>query len=495
MRVGIIGLMHESNTFIAAPTTFSDFQKDMLLVGEDMRGALESSHHETGGFFEGLQRAGVDAVPVFASRAVPYGAVEDAAFAELRRQIAAELDRAGPLDGLLLAVHGAMVSQSHGDADGYWLMELREKVGLEMPMIATLDPHGNLSPQMVAACDALIAYRTNPHLDQRARGVEAAQLMARTLSSEVRPTMASAFPPLAINIERQATSEPHLASLFDLADEIKQRPGVLTDSIMLGFPYADVNEMGSSAIVVTDGDVNLARRLADELGSALWSQREAFVGQLVEIDDALNRAVDLEGPVCLLDMGDNVGGGSPADGTILAHEIDRRRIGRALVVLYDPQSVEHAARAGIGATVTMQLGGKTDDRHGQPLDGEFTVASLHDGRFTESEPRHGGMVRFDQGPTAIVESAFGLTVMLTSRRMPPFSLNQLISCGLDPASFQIIVAKGVHAPIAAYAPVCKNLIRVNTPGCTSADLESLEFRHRRRPMFPFERERESSPIA
>jgi microcystin degradation protein MlrC len=312
--------------------------------------------------------------------------------------------------------------------------------------------------------------------------------MARTLRGEVRPTMAAAFPPLAINIERQATREPHLAALYALADEMKQQPGVLTDSIMLGFPYADVEEMGSSAIVVTDGDADLAQRLAGELGAALWSRREDFVGQLVEIDDALNRAAELAGPVCLLDMGDNVGGGSPADGTILAHEIVRRSIGPAFVSLYDPDAVQQAVSAGVGAAVNLQLGGKTDNQHGQPLAGEFTVMSLHDGQFTESQPRHGGMVSFDQGTTAIVKAASGLTVMLTSRRMPPFSLNQLTSCGLDPASFQILVTKGVHAPIAAYAPVCKNLIRVNTPGCTSADLESLEFRHRRRPMFPFERD-------
>jgi microcystin degradation protein MlrC len=185
-------------------------------------------------------------------------------------------------------------------------------------------------------------------------------------------------------------------------------------------------------------------------------------------------------------MGDNVGGGSPGDGTFLAHALHDSQFKDSFVCLYDPESVQQCFAAGIGKTLHLRAGGKTDMRHGPPLEGDFTVLNLCDGRFEESQVRHGGIRSFDQGPTAVVRSEHGLTLMLTTRRMAPFSLCQLTSCGIKPESFRFLAAKGVHAPVAAYEPVCKQFIRVNTPGVTTADLSELNFKHRRRPMFPFE---------
>jgi len=488
MRVGIIALLHESNTFIAQPTTLEHFRANTLLTGAAVRRRFAQTHHEVGGFFEGLEGAGLEAVPIFAARAVPYGTITAEAFAALLDVLFEQLDTVGPLDGILVAPHGATVSQAHPDADGYWLSELRRRVGHRLPIIGTLDAHANLSRQMVAATDALIAYRTNPHLDQRTRGLEAATLMALTLRGEIRPTQAAAFPPLAINIERQLTSDPQWAPLYELADQILQQPEVVSNSLLLGFPYADVAEMGAAAIVVTHGQPELAEQLASRLGQCLWDHRRDFVGQFVSISAALDRAALLAGPICLLDMGDNVGGGSPGDGTHLAQAIQQRRLPHAFVCLYDPPAVQRAAAAGIGARLTMQLGGQTDRLHGEPLTGGFTVLGLYSGKFVEPEPRHGGFTECNQGPTAVVRGEHDLTVMLTSQRMPPFSLQQLVSCGLDPRRFHLLVAKGVHAPVAAYQPICRHLIRVNTPGCTTAEMAQLDFRNRRRPMFPFEPE-------
>ncbi len=159
---------------------------------------------------------------------------------------------------------------------------------------------------------------------------------------------------------------------------------------------------------------------------------------------------------------------------------------KAFVCLADPTSASRAAAAGIGAQVELNMGGKTDHLHGEPVRSLVRIRSLHTGQFSESQARHGGRAHYDMGPTAVVELGEGPTVMLTSRRVAPFSLEQLASCGVDAAQFQAMVAKGVHAPVAAYAPVCKRLVRVNTPGVTSADIEGLEFRNRRRPLFPFE---------
>ncbi|MBI2807972.1 MAG: M81 family metallopeptidase [Planctomycetes bacterium] len=489
MRVGIIALLQESNTFIAGATTFAHFEADMLLEGEPVRARFDGAHHEVGGFFAGLAEEKIDAVPIFAARALPYGIVEAAAFDALLTRMSVAIDRAGAFDGLLVAPHGATVAANYPDADGEWLTRLRQRFGRAMPIIGTLDLHANVSPKMVAACDALIGYRTNPHLDQRARGIDAAKLMARTLRGEVKPTMAAAFPPLAVNIERQLSSEPPCKTLYDYADAMHQEPGVLSNSVILGFPYADVAEMGSSAIVVTDNDFAKAEALVTDLQKFWWDRREEFAGKMLTIEQALEQASKLEGPITLLDMGDNAGGGSPADGTELLFALHNRPdLLPAFVCLYDPEAVQQAKNVGVGASVRLRVGGKTDDQHGKPFEADFVVKGLYEGKFQETQPRHGGFLNFDQGPTAVVETPHGLSIMLTTKRMVPFSIKQLTSCGLDPSSFRILVAKGVHAPVAAYAPVSKHLIRVDTPGCTSADLARLTYHHRRRPMFPFERE-------
>jgi len=487
-RVGIVALLQESNTFLHQKTQIDHFRQDLLAIGGEVRTRLEGSQHEVGGFLAGLTEHGIEPVPIFAARAFPYGTIAAGAFDELMTTLLAACDDAGPLDGLLVAPHGATVSEQYSDADGHWLTMLRQRYGREIPIVGTLDPHANVSRAMVDACDALVAYRTNPHTDQQPRGREAAALIADTIRGKIRPLMAAAFPPLAIGIERQHTGEHPCRELFAAADAVLARPGVLTNSVILGFPYSDVLEMGSSVLVVCDNDKQMAQGLAQELAATMWSYREKLVGYFVSVDAALDQALARTGRVCLLDMGDNVGGGSPADATTLAAELVRRRIPDCFVCLFDPDVVRQAQGAGVGQRIEASVGGKTDDRHGQPITSTFQVISLHAGKFTEQRARHGGITSFDQGPTAILRAEAGLTVMVTSRRMVPFSLEQLLSCGLDPLQFRMLVAKGVNAPIAAYEPVCDHFIRVDTPGVTCADMTKLDFRHRRRPMFPFERD-------
>ena len=486
MRVGIIALLQESNTFVAEATTLRHFENHLLARGEQVRAALADTPHEVGGFFERLARGDIEAVPIFAARALPFGTVTDETYAILKQQLLAELAAVGPLDGLLVAPHGATVSQTIRDVDGDWLAAVRDVVGIKTPIIATADPHGNLSSRMVKAVDAIIAYRTNPHLDQHARGLEAADLMVRTLGGQVRPKLAAAFPPLVINIDRQCTDEEPCRSICERIDEVRQRPGVLSASLFLGFPYADVPEMGAAIAVVADGSAALAEDYANELGRELWERREEFRPNLLDPDAAVSRAAQMPGPVCLLDMGDNVGGGSAADGTTLAHLFHQRRLGPAFICLYDPEAVRQAEAVGVGGRVAMAVGGNTDQLHGAPLEAEFTIESIADGKFEEPEARHAGMRYFDQGRTAIAHTNSELVVMLTSERMVPFSLHQLTDFGLNPQQFHFLVAKGVNAPLAAYAPVCPSILRVNTPGATTADVASLDYHYRRRPMFPFE---------
>tara|TARA_R110002111_G_scaffold262860_1_gene341934 strand:+ start:45481 stop:46953 length:1473 start_codon:yes stop_codon:yes gene_type:complete len=487
MRVGIISLQHESNTFIQSATTLADFEYDVLATGDEIYPIFKTAAHEIGGFFAGLAETGIDAVPIFVARALPGGTITAETVNTLVQKMLQALQQSGPLDGLLVAPHGAGVSENERDLDGYWLQLVRQQVGPDMPIVCTLDAHANVSQTMIDACDATIVYRTNPHIDQKDRGMEAARLMQRILKGEVKPTQAACFVPVAINIERQHTSSEPCASLYHQANQMLEESGVLSNSVILGFPYADVEEMGSGFIVVTDNDPSRAQQLADQLGETLINRREEFVAQLISIENSLDQAEQLEGPICFLDMGDNIGGGSPADGTTILHAIQQRQGPKSFACLYDPAAAHQAIEAGPGATLSaLAMGGKTDDQHGTPLVADVTVLSVHDGFFTESQVRHGGKTEYQMGPTAVVQTDFGLTLMLNSHRTPPFSLGQLTSCGINPADFQILVAKGVQAPLAAYSPVCPNLIRVNTPGVTSADMEQFEYQYRRRPLFPFE---------
>lgn len=487
-RVGVIAWIQESNTFLPESTTLAHFEQDVLLTGSAMRGFFLDAQHEVGGMFRALATANADAVPIFAARAIPFGAMTAATHGTLRARLLDSLRRAGPLDGVLVAPHGATVSESVPDVDGDWLQAVRDVVGPSVPIVGTLDPHANLSPAMVAATDALLAYRTNPHIDQSARGTEAAELMLATLAGRARPVQAAVFPPMAMNIERQCTSEEPLAGICRYADGLREHAGILGVSLFLGFPYSDVAEMGSAALAVTNGDRALAATTAAELGRRLWEHREGLAGAFLTVADAVAQAATAPAPVCLLDMGDNVGGGSPGDATWLLHELARQHVTPSLIVLYDPASVNQAEAAGVGRGVSLSVGGHSGELHGAPFSAEFTVQFIGDGQFSESETRHGGFTHFDQGRTAIVRTDDGLTVMLTSRRVPPFSLRQLTAFGLDPAAFHVLVAKGVNAPLAAYSPVCRTILRVNTPGVTSADMTTLPYRHRRRPMYPFERE-------
>ena len=490
MRIGILALLHESNTFISQPTTIRHFEDGLLATGDEVRERLADTHHEVGGFFDGLEQAqaagtNIETVPIFAGRAVPYGTIDAGTMRELMKRMMDAVESSGQLDGVLVAPHGATVSEDIHDVDGHWLSTIRRFVGETIPIIGTMDPHTNLSPLMVDSTNALIAYRTNPHLDQRQRGLDAARMLVRTLQGEINPTQAAAFPRMAINIERQLTSEPQCRPLYELADRQLELAGVLSNSILLGFPYADVAEMGSAAVAVTDGDSSLAQTLVDELGTYLWEHRKEFDAQLISVDSAVRQAQSLAGPVCLLDMGDNVGGGSPADSTILAHALQKAGLSKSFVCLYDPEVVKQAVEAGPGSEIECLIGAKTDSLHGHPLKLRARVSGIYDGKFFEPQPRHGGFTHCDQGQTVVLESE-AMTVLVNTKRMPPFSLQQLVSCNVDPSGFQVLVAKGVNAPVAAYREVCQHLIRVNTPGVTTADMRQLTYHNRRQPMFPFE---------
>jgi microcystin degradation protein MlrC len=484
MRIGVAGFLHESNTFNPLRADRAAFAAQSLTFGPALLDEWRDAHHEVGGFLEAAAPERFEAVPLVMAQAVPSGPVADALLDEVTSSLVEQLGRERP-DGLLLALHGAMVAESYPDADGEVLARLRRALGPGFPVAVTLDLHGNVSQRLVDHCDLAVAYRTCPHVDQRECGRRAAALLVRRVRGEVRPRQALAKPPLIVNIMAHDTSAEPLRSLMEAARALEGRPGVLAASVLPGFAYADVPQMGPSVIVVADGDPALARREADRLAEALWDARDRLAPRLPGPAEAVAQALRADRlPVVLVDTGDNVGGGSAADGTVLLRELLRQGATESVVCLYAPGEVRECARAGVGAEVALAVGGKVDRLHGDPVPVAGRVRVLHDGTYVEPEPRHGGRRVNHMGPTALVELPGRNLLVLTSQRHPPFSLGQLTCLGIDPARQRVLVVKAAIAYKEAYAPVAGTILPADTPGLTAVDPRRFAYRHIRRPMHP-----------
>ena len=464
MRIGIASLNHESNTFASFPTTYGDFR---FVRGQEVIEQYRPTFHEVGGFIAGAEAYGYEIVPLMGAVATPAGAVEAEAYEALLDELLGLIGDAMPLDGLLLGLHGAFVAEDFPQGDGETTRRVRELVGPDFPVVVTHDYHGNVPPQLVEDATALIIYKTCPHIDQRERGLQAAELITRTVRGEVRPVSSIAKPKLVYNIAFHNTNMRPMKPVMDAAIELEGQPGILAASVAAGYQYADVPWMGPCIVVVADGDQELADREAQRLADLMWSLRDELLPDIPKPAEAVEIAIaSEEKPVSMMEMGDNIGGGSAGDSTFVLEELLRQGANGWVVALYDPEAVAACAAAGIGAQLTLPVGGKVDDEHGPTLTVEGTVRTLHDGKFIETEVRHGGGRYWDQGLTAVLETGGGLLV-LDSKRTPPMSLNQLRSVGIMPEQQEIFVAKGSVAPRAAYEPVSARIIEVDSGGATS----------------------------
>lgn len=481
MRLAVAGFLHESNTSNPLRADRAAFTAQSLAFGGDFIEEWRDAHHEVGGFLSAVGELGFDVAPLVMAWATPSGPVTDDVFDEVTGAIVAGLKRERP-DGLLLALHGAMVSESHLDADGEVLARVRAEVGRDFPIAVTFDLHGNISERAASLLDLAVAYRTNPHVDQRERGLEAARLLYRWVSGEIRPRLAMAKPPFLINIMRQDTSSEPLAGFM------RRLPSdVLTCSLLPGFAYADVRHVGPSVIVVTDGDESLARRHVDQLSEQLWDARESFQAALPDAAMAVRQALAADRvPVVLVDTGDNVGGGAAGDGTVLLAELLHQSAIGSVVCLYAADEVRLCQIAGVGTPVTLSVGGKVDRRHGEPVTVSGVVRLLHPGTYVETEARHGGKRYNNMGPTALVELPGDNLLVLTSLRHPPFSLGALTCLGIRPETRRILVVKAAIAYKAAYLPIAGTVIEVGTPGLTAVDPHAMNYRHRHRPLWPLD---------
>jgi microcystin degradation protein MlrC len=487
-RIAIGGLMHESNTFAGSHTDLAAFEAGGIEMGDGIARRWGDAHHEVGGFLEGAGRFDFEAVPTLMAWAVPAGPVTTEAYRELSGRLLDRIRQAGPLDAVLLALHGAMVAEGEPEADAAILERVRELIGGSVRLIATLDYHANVAPRMAETVDALIAYQTYPHVDQRKCGIAAANLAARMARREVWRVTAIAKPPLLVPILAQETGDGPMGRLLRrVGTTIGKDPRILSWSLLAGFPYADVPWAGPACVVVTDGDEEFAQAEADRMSDAVWDARHELSPRLPEPSEAVTQALSGKGLALLIDLGDNVGGGSAADSTLLYHELLKQGATRSWVVLHDPEAVQACVAAGVGRDVSLPAGGKADP-HAPPLTLHGRVRLLHDGHYVETQVCHGGLRVNDQGLTAVVELADENLIVLTSLRHPPFSLGQLTSLGLRPESARVIVVKAAIAYKAAYAPLKARVIEVDTPGLTAANPARFSYRRLRRPILPLDPE-------
>jgi microcystin degradation protein MlrC len=292
---------------------------------------------------------------------------------------------------------------------------------------------------------------------------------------------------MLLNLLGQDTGRAPMAGLMRQARAAEKLPGVLSVSLMAGFPYADVPDMGASVIAVTDGDLAEAQNVAVELANAMWDVREHLNVPCPQPEWAVRKAIECtKPPALLIDLGDNIGGGSAGDGTVLLAELLKQRAGGFVVVMYAPAAVEQAKAVGVGGTVDVTVGGSTGPLHGAPVRVRGVVRSLHDGKWMEVEARHGGRRQNDQGHTVVLDLPDGNLLVLNTLRTPPFSLGQLTSLGIDPKGARIIVVKAAVAYKAAYAPVGGTIIEVDTPGLTAINAARFNYKRIHRPMYPLD---------
>jgi microcystin degradation protein MlrC len=486
MRIAIAGFMHESNTFNPLRTDRAAFEAQSLTFGRDLLDEWRDAPHEVGGFIKSAKSEGYEPVPLVMAWATPSGPVADNVFNEIISHIIEKVRREKP-DGLLLALHGAMVADSYLDADSEIVLRLRKAFGPAFPMAVTLDLHGNLSQRLIDNSDLAVAYRTCPHVDQLECGQRAARLLVRLIRGEIQPYMALTKPPFILNIMAHDTSTEPLRSFMQSARDLEQRSGILAVSLLPGFAYADVPQMGPSVVVIADRDEELAKREANNLADLLWEARHQFVAKLPDAAAAVAQALKAERlPVVLVDTGDNVGGGSVGDGTILLQELLRQGATESVVCLYAPDEVALCVAAGAANSVNLTVGGKVDRLHGDPIEVTGRVRLLHNGTYVEPEVRHGGRRVNHMGTTALVELPGRNLLVLTTQRHPPFSLGQLTCLGIEPRRLRILVVKAAIAYKAAYAPIAGTILEVDTPGLTAVNPARFNYQHIRRPLFPLE---------
>jgi len=484
-RVAMGCISHETNTFSNVKTGLEKFS-ERLWQGQEIIRAFTGKRTIGSAFLQVAEKEGFELKPTIWAEAYPQGLVTNDAFNCLLNELLNRIESAGEIDGVLLALHGAMVTEDHDSADGEILHAVRNVVGRGRPVVATLDLHANISRRMVENADVLVGYDTYPHVDEYERGLEAAEILSRILRNGYSPVSALEKPPMLLSPQKQKTSYYPMKTLMEQAHDIEKDPKVINVTVTGGYPYADVEDAGMSFLVTTDDDKKLAEEKAKDLARTAWRMRREFLVDVLPVEEAVKEAIKAkEGPIVLADISDNPGGGSPCDGTVLLKEMLALGIENAVLALIaDEEAVRESVLAGVGNVVTLKIGGKTDRLHGEPLPVTGEVKMISDGKFPSTGPMGTGMME-NLGRTVVLRCA-GVDVILTEKRYQPTSLQLYRSLGIEPSEKMVIVVKSSVHFRASHEPIAKKIIEVDTPGIHSSRLSAFNYKKLRRPIFPLD---------
>ena len=488
MRVVIAMMKHETNTFSPVPTPLERFARGQSTpyYGEDALEAMRGHGTCMGGFIHLAEEAGAEIVTPIAANAWPSGPVHDDAYEHMAGTICEAVAKG--CDAVLLDLHGAMVTESLEDGEGELMRRLRA-ISPDLPIAAAFDMHTNMYPAIADNATSVAGYQTYPHVDHFDTGLRAARPLFAMLRGEARPTMAWGNRPMLPHVMRQGTDFSPNRELQARAREMETQ-GALAATLFVGFPHADIGNAGLSAVVVTEGDMALAERFRDELLDRAWQVRRDFVYEVEPLAQSLARArKTADGPVILLDHYDNAASGGTMDTTtVLAGILEAGLENVVAFAIHDPGAVAQLIAAGVGASVTLPLGGKiampSMGIEGQPLEVTGTVKLISDGRFRNRGPFQPGYL-MDMGPSVVLDTG-KVEIVIISRHQEPNDVNCLASLGIDPLAKRFLMLKSRVHYRAGFATMAKSVIECAGTGVCTSDYGQMTFRNVRRPIFPLD---------
>ena len=488
MKLVLAQMKHETNTFSPVPTPLARFGhgRDGPWEGREALEEFKGTGTALGAFIDLAERAGAEIVLPVAAQAWPSARVAQEAFEHIAGRIVRAV--AQGCDAVLLDLHGAMVTERFDDGEGELLARIR-RAAPRVPIGVAHDMHANLFPATGRTASALAGYQTYPHVDMYETGIRAAKPVLDSLSGKSRPVLAFGHKPMLPHVMRQSSLDSPNRDIQARARQM-ERQGALAASFFVGFPHADIPYAGASAVVVTDGDPELAQRYRDELLDMAWASREQFVYRPERLEISMEKAKNLNArPLVLLDHYDNCASGGTMDTmTVLAALLGAQVEEAAAFAICDPQAVVQMKHAGIGARVSLVLGGKVDmpslGLKGEPRRVEGTVKRIVDGLYRNEGPMARGEL-IDMGPTAVFDTG-RIEIVVTSRQVEPYDIAAFRAVGIDPAQKRYLMLKSRVHWRAGLGHIAKAVIECAGTGVCTSDYSQLNFQRVRRPVYPLD---------
>lgn len=489
-RLAVGGISHETNTYVSGPTRLEDFR---ILRGEEIKSELGPTGTYIGGMLAAAEELGATSVPTFWALALPSGTIERDAYEALRDELLDSIEMALPIDAVALDIHGAGVAESIHDLEGDLVRSLRNLVGHDVKILATLDLHANVTQLMADTIDVILPVHYYPHTDTYERGYEAVTLIPAILSGEIRPIC---------HVERLPMLMPTTTTLRgparttnELCRRQEDRPGMVDCTFVHGFPYTDTPHVAATVVATANGNLELARASARSVARWVWEHREEFRPSSLMSEEAVARALAIEGgPIVINETSDNPGGGAPGDGTHLLRAMVESKLQDACFgYIWDAEVARMAHEAGVGSTIEVNLGGKFDSLHGAPLQLSAYVKCLTDGRFRLRSMLKGFEERL--GPTARLQ-VDGIDIIVTSQRgLQTLEPEVFLLHGIDITRFKIVALKSSHHFRAGFESVVKEIVTADGPGLTTLHVEVFERKRTPRPIWPLDPETTYEPQA